>query len=728
MRFFLTICITCLVHLIYAQDLAKFDQLKCAGDMPDDFKTALDDKYSDDISSLENSDLKKKQVQEFAVTTNYYNHSLLMSGSVLYGDELSTLANKIVDKLLENEKDLRDKLRVYTVKSNHVNAYSTNQGIIYVTLGLFGRVETEAQLAYVLAHEISHYKFNHVLESYENQIEMNSRGGSYRNLDLEEKTLSRYKYSRDAEFEADKEGFEYYVKAGYDIEDIYTGFNVLLHGYLPVEENKYSWSKIESDSFKIAEHYLIDSCQEIKENEDIDDELLTHPNINKRKKAIREKVDETDVSGNTIKYAITTEDEFAKLRDLARFEMVNSFLRTGNYISGLYHIQVLQKTYPDNDFLYKAEIMCWYGMQKLISNSQKRRYNTGYRDVEGQEQAIYYFASKMPTKGINILATKFIWEESAKHKKDPFVEDLKLESLKELAKHVYRDYFVESYPVVDSNAVVKKTAKRKRKPKKIDFTKTAFVELFRDKEFLRKFKDAYDAQEALEDGDYEYNDDDDDEEYVERVSDSYVPGVESNYALSGVKKMIFLQPKFVRIDMRRDVDQRMLKSTSQEADLNERCDKLSDMAGVELVKLNDQKSESYNTESFNDYTTLQDWLREEFVYKGQDFHSFSTQRLGDIRTRYGTDYLGINHVWHYSDRQPFNGTYLFLSLMTFYPLPFYLHWQFKPLHQLDYAFVVFDLEKGDIGFYDLKSFPAKYRKDVINSHLYNSFNQLSRGK
>ena len=728
MRFFLTICITCVIHFLYAQDFEKFDHLKCEGDMPEDFKMALDDKFEDDMSSLENSNLKKKEVQEFAVLTNYYNHALLMSGSVVYGDELSAMANQIIDKLLVNDKDLRDELRVYTVKSNHVNAYSTNQGVIYVTLGLYARVETEAQLAYVLAHEISHYKFKHVLESFENQLELNSKGGSYRNLDMEEKILSSYKYSRDAEFEADEEGFDIYVKAGYDIDEIYSGFNVLLHGYLPVEEYKYSWDKIESDSFKIAMHYLIDSCQEIKEYEDVDDELLTHPNINKRKKAIRKKVDDIDITANTKKFDLKTEQEFYVLRDLARFEMVNTFLRTGNYISGLYHIQLMQQKYPDNDFLYRAEIMCWYGMQKLISNSQKRKYNTGYRDIEGEEQALYYFASKMPTKGINILATKFIWEESAKHKKDPFVEELKTESLKELAKHVYRDYYLEAYPVTDSNAVVKKTAKRKRRPKKIDFAKTAFVELFKDKEFLRKFRDAYDAQEAFEDGDNNYNDDDDDDEYVERVADSYVRGVESDYALSGVKKILFFQPKFMRIDLRRDVDQRMLKSTSQESDLSDRCDKFSELAGVELVKLNDQKSESYSTESFNDYTTLQDWLREEFVYQGQNFHSFSTQRLADIRTKYGTDYLGINHVWHFSDRQPFNGTYFFLAAMTLYPFPFYLHWQLKPMHQLDYAFVVFDLQKGDIGFYDLKSFPANYRKDVINTHLYNSFNQLSRGK
>ncbi|MFT7591183.1 MAG: hypothetical protein ACI9UJ_001105 [bacterium] len=116
------------------------------------------------------------------------------------------------------------------------------------------------------------------------------------------------------------------------------------------------------------------------------------------------------------------------------------------------------------------------------------------------------------------------------------------------------------------------------------------------------------------------------------------------------------------------------------------------------------------------------------MYNGYDFHSFSSQHLVNLREKYETDYLGLNYVSHFTETNSFNGSYFLLSLLTLYPLPFYLYWQVKPLQNLDYVFMVFDLKKGDVGFYDFKSFPSKYRKDVINSHLYNSFNQLNRAK
>ena len=46
--------------------------------MPEDFRTAFSEKYQTDLQvNQQESDLNKKEAQEFAVLTNYYNHSLL---------------------------------------------------------------------------------------------------------------------------------------------------------------------------------------------------------------------------------------------------------------------------------------------------------------------------------------------------------------------------------------------------------------------------------------------------------------------------------------------------------------------------------------------------------------------------------------------------------------------------------------------------------------------------
>lgn len=716
MRPFILTLISIIAFNALGQIPEDFSHIKCGGVMPEDFRTAFSEKYQSDLEyNNTETDLSKHDAREFAVLTNYYNHALLTGGSVLYGDSVSNYANEILDKLLVNHGELKEKLRVYTIKSNHVNAYSTNQGIIFITLGLMGKVQNEAQLAYVLAHEVSHYNNHHVLESFENQKEIWAKGGNYRNMDVEERTLTAYKYSREAEFEADKEALTYYIKAGYSVREIFTGFDILLHGYLPIQEIEYSFDKLENEQFKISDYYLIDSVSDIKENEDVDDELLTHPNIQKRKKAIAKEIGDTANHENIEIYQIKSEPQFNALRTMVRFEMINTFLRQGNYVSALYHIQVMEKEFPDHNFLKKAEVMCWYGMQKMSSNQQKKVYSTGYRELEGEEQAIYFFAAKMPKRGVNVLATKFIWEQTQGMEQDSFVTILRRQSLMHLSETVKKDFLLTEYPEPDTS-----TKKRRRKPKKIDFLKTAMVELFKNEEFKTQY-DVLFADSPEEDEEYEDYDDDED-----RLSDSYVRGVTSYYGLANVNKLLFLSPRFYRIDLRKDLDQRLIASDKEQKDLQERTEKLSGLAGVELVTLDSPNPEERSTEAFNDYITIRDWLREESLYEGQNFHSFSMRTLSNIRKKYDTDYLGVNYVSHYTETNSFNGGYFLLSALTLYPFPFYLYWQLKPLHNLEYAFIVFDLNQGDVGFYDLKTFPAKYRKGVINSHLYNSFNQLNR--
>ncbi|MFT5724713.1 MAG: hypothetical protein ACI9JN_001835 [Bacteroidia bacterium] len=707
-----------LSSFVYGQVSNDFTRIVCAGEMPEDFKTAFSDKYKSDLAHNDvESNLSRRDAVEFAVLTNYTNHRLLTGGTVMYGDHLSTYANDILSKLLVNNPDLRQELRVYTIKSNQVNAYSTNQGIIYVTLGLFGKVENEAQLAYVLAHEISHYNKRHVLQSFENHKEIWAKGGSYRNLNKEERSLTAFKYSREAEFEADKEGLTYYKDAGYEIGEIYKGFDGLLHGYLPIKQQPYSWGKLENDSFKISDHYLIDSCAAIKEVEDVDDESLTHPNVQRRKRAIKKIIAKDSMSINGVVFQIISQKEFVAIQDLARFEMVNTFLRQGKYAGGLYHIQMMLDDYPDHPFLKRAELMCWYGMQKMAANQQKSVYSTGYRKVEGQEQAVYYFAAKMPRRGINVLATKFIWEQTDGMVMDSFVTIIRRQSLEHLAQSVDSDFLLTSY---DKPKV--KSSKRKRKPKKISFVKIAFVELFKNESFKAQYDEAFaNNTKKEEEEDLEYEDD-----KSERLSDSYVQGVSSYYGLSSVNKLLYISPKFYRIDLRKDLDQRLVSSENEQTDLQERSEKLSKMAGIDLVTLNGPNPVEKNTEAFNDYVTIQDWLREESLYEGTGFFSHASLALPQIREKYGTDYLGVNYVSHFTERNQFNGTYLFLSIITFYPLPLYLYWQLRPLHNLEYNFIVFDLKAGDIGFFDIKSFSAKYKRGIINAHLYNSFNQLNR--
>lgn len=104
------------------------------------------------------SGLSHDQQKEFLETTHYAIDDLLHSGYVVFGDEVSNYISSIADSLLKDDLLTRSALRFYTLKSMASNAFSTDQGIIFVTTGLISQVKNEAQLAFILAHEICHFR------------------------------------------------------------------------------------------------------------------------------------------------------------------------------------------------------------------------------------------------------------------------------------------------------------------------------------------------------------------------------------------------------------------------------------------------------------------------------------------------------------------------------------------------------------------------------------------
>jgi len=115
----------------------------------------------------------------------------------------------------------------YTVLEDprSANAFSGPGGFIYITTGLINILETESQLAAVLAHETGHVMKRHVVKHMQ-QKDMTSLAVTTlsaltgKNLATPWTQAGEYllfqKFSREDEFEADAVGTNLLVKAGYD--------------------------------------------------------------------------------------------------------------------------------------------------------------------------------------------------------------------------------------------------------------------------------------------------------------------------------------------------------------------------------------------------------------------------------------------------------------------------------------------------------------------------------
>ena len=316
-------------------DFDNYSTLMSKGPIPEDFTKETYNKLAEDLKT-DRANLSNSQEKIFFEGTNYAIDEILHSGVVIYGDEISNYISEIADRLLQKEGDLRSKLRFYTIKSNSANAFSTDQGIVFVTTGLIAQLTSEAQLAYILAHEIAHYTEKHVVETFDWKTKNGRQNDRIERLS---------QYSKDKEFEADKIGIHMYNEAGYSVDEIFSTFDVLMYSYLPFDEIEFPFTYFNSSKIFIPTSLFPTKKYEIKAEEDFDDEFSSHPNIKKRKEAAEMEIGTISNWENTTQFL--GDDRFHLVRNIARFESVRSDIIDASYGNAIYSVFLLEKDFPN---------------------------------------------------------------------------------------------------------------------------------------------------------------------------------------------------------------------------------------------------------------------------------------------------------------------------------------------------------------------------------------------
>jgi len=114
-----------------------------------------------------------------------------------------------------NRKAIR--YHFHVLQSPGVNAFALPGGHIYVLSGMLDFLQSEAELAAILGHEMSHVDLRHCIEQYQYQLALKNVGaedvGAIAGL---AHALVAIGYRQDQELEADLSGQRLAVEAGYD--------------------------------------------------------------------------------------------------------------------------------------------------------------------------------------------------------------------------------------------------------------------------------------------------------------------------------------------------------------------------------------------------------------------------------------------------------------------------------------------------------------------------------
>jgi beta-barrel assembly-enhancing protease len=164
--------------------------------------------------------------------------------------------NQIVKKLAAQAPGARYPYAIKAVNASAINAFSLPGGPMYVNRGLFEAARSEAELAGVLAHEMSHVALRHgthqASKAYLSQGGLGILGGLLgRNGGNTAKIVNTVgglglnvaflKFSRDDEYQADQLGAEIMAGAGYDPVAMANFFELLRreHGRDPGKLEKF---------------------------------------------------------------------------------------------------------------------------------------------------------------------------------------------------------------------------------------------------------------------------------------------------------------------------------------------------------------------------------------------------------------------------------------------------------------------------------------------------------
>jgi beta-barrel assembly-enhancing protease len=162
----------------------------------------------------------EKEEEKLATLGKTYDDPLLE-------DYLTSVAAKLVPE--EAQQAGAPAPRIVVFRDPTLNAFAMPNGKVYIHTGLLSRVENEAQLSMILGHELTHVTNRHALmfnrDGQNKQIWLTAlavaTGSQTSNiflaLGLQQAFIASVNgFGRDLEREADREGMERMVRAGYD--------------------------------------------------------------------------------------------------------------------------------------------------------------------------------------------------------------------------------------------------------------------------------------------------------------------------------------------------------------------------------------------------------------------------------------------------------------------------------------------------------------------------------
>ena len=702
-------------HFSVAQDFNAYIRIRAEGAIPEDFLLSSSEKFKQAVQSIEQQEEKvtRKAKEDFYEESSFYINELLLSGKVLFNDPASKYIAEVGHYLTKDQPTLEGKLRFYIVQSPSVNAFATNNGLILVNMGLLAKLENEAQLAFVLCHEISHYIKQHPIDIFlEARAIEKSSGNLFRPASLDEMLLAKNNYTQEKEQEADLCGLDLFMETDYSLEVIGSVFDILKYAHLPFSNEVFEKEFFETDYLQFPDEYFLAETSPIKgEYEEFETERHSHPSPDARKAIVLEKINTDTTSGRLY---ILGKDRFKKIREICRFESCFLHLLDQEYEIAIYKAYLLLQTHPNSFYLQKIISHALYGLSKYANAGKFWDLHFPYDEIEGNAQQLYHFLEKLQDDELNVLALTYHWQLYQQKREDIELELMFEDLLLEFGKHYTMDtsFFFTTVPISDS---LRADAEGEDL-----FIRYALVDMMADplfkSLFLAKMEEAHAyllAKESERNTSIKPNRRASKEEDLEELRGFNL----------GLEKVVFVEPFYQRIDNREKRNQ-YLGIENQENKFIHLIATHADKLNLPYRILSSKQLEKDDVEIFNDLNLLSEWVSEKTQHEELALVSINHEEIQYLSQKYGTQHF----VWTgaLALTRPRTGKLLVLSAGFLLPilLPYAIYYATTPSHDTLHFSMIYDIQVGQLILRNPKFIRMKDRNDVMSSIIYDLILQI----
>ena len=670
---------------INAQSVLEFKDLESQGVLPADivsptyhtYEEALKDNLIDDDKGL-----TKKSKDNFILNSSYYINDLFTSGDIVFNDTVTNYLNKVKDVVLNDFPEIKQKVRVYTYKSPIVNALATNEGVIFVTTGLLARLSSEAQLAYILSHEISHYVDKHPINSYVEEITLEKKDKSFKKLSGTNKFKLLSKKSRETELEADEHGYIYFHSTTYDSNAPVETFHILessnkayeVRGNLTLNEFYNIGNKIPQNIFVGIE---IDKGNEHETNEE-DVLFSSHPAIADRIMLAEKK--NMDFKGHD-KF-IVSESWFNQCKNISRVVNVKQLLNMGVHNQAFQFCYLLEKEFGNEKYITKLKLRTFYEVAKI-------------KDGQGDKVLNLNFM------GVNMSEVTDV---------DAYL----------VALNVVNDY-EKNYGVDKYTAAVKKDIIEELKGFNNE-EGLAGVSLINEYKALNSQLE--EPQKVVEQSTYDF--------YYLNLTEKYAKSKRrdfyKHYWNTGtpVKNVIVIDPSWNAFDTRKGMHS--ISSEKQTIELDEALLVNAKKSGLNIKLLSTNSLTENDVEAFNDRIVLINYLRSKTDDQMNIVFS-EIEQFDEIMKENNANHIAlmsINSILIKDGVMDYVANVL--AMATFVGIPYGAYMLMKKSYVSNLYFVVYDTNKNNIDFMDIRSLKVNTNSMIINSYYYEYFKILGKSK